>query len=204
LKVKAKDFAFDLTLKSNLDPIFHGKNGIISMGIDNASYYYSRTRMAISGSITINRKSEAVTGVAWFDHQWGNFALKRLAWDWFGLQLADGSDIMIYQFRDQLNRPVLANGSITREGVTELLLNTDFTLTSGEQWISPKTGVSYPVEWSFKVPDKKIDVVTRSIIKNNEFDARPTSGTVYWVGALSMEGSHVGQGFMRLQGYPGK
>ena len=40
-------------------------------------------------------------GEVWFDHQWGNFEASRLAWNWFALQLDDGSSVMLYQLFDK-------------------------------------------------------------------------------------------------------
>lgn len=204
LKAVAKDFAFDLTLKGQSSPVLHGKNGAVSMGELGNSYYYSRTRLMVAGTVEDGGNVEPVRGVAWFDHQWGDFTFTKLSWDWFGLQLADGSDIMIYQIRNQANKPVYAQGSLSRNNATDMLTTKDFMLTPGVKWGSAKTGVAYPIEWKIVIPDKNIDLVLRSIVKNNEFDARASTGKIYWEGALSVQGTHVGQGFMRLQGYSGK
>ena len=155
LKVASNDFGFDLNLTNTLPPVFHGNNGIIPMSFAGSSYYYSRTRMPISGSLKIGKKSETVKGIAWFDHQWGGFLTSKLAWDWFSLQLDDGADIMIYNLRDKANKSMLTMASFTQNGLTELLSNTDFTLTPGVEWISNKTGIAYPIEWNIKIPKQK-------------------------------------------------
>ena len=55
-----------------------------------SSYYYSRTRMAASGDVTLGDVSFAVEGTAWFDHQWGDFiAVGGGGWDWFAINLED-------------------------------------------------------------------------------------------------------------------
>jgi len=81
LTVATNDFSFDLQLTSTLSPVFHGNDGIISLAAAGSSYYYSRTRMAISGTITIGNTTENVTGISWFDHQWGDFSIGQLSWD---------------------------------------------------------------------------------------------------------------------------
>ena len=204
LKVTTHDFGFNLNLTSTLPPVFHGNNGIISMNLAGDSYYYSRTRMAISGSVDIGKNSEAVTGTAWFDHQWGDFAIGHLAYDWFSLQLDNGADIMIYNLRDTANKPTLSSVSFTQNGVTETLSSTDFTLTPGATWVSDKTGIAYPIEWTITIPKKHIAVIARSIIDNSEFDAKLTTYNIYWEGAVKVKGSHTGQGFMELSGYTAK
>jgi predicted secreted hydrolase len=204
LKVASSDFGFDLNLTSTLPPVFHGKNGIIPMSLSGESYYYSRTRMAISGTVTVGKKTENAKGIAWFDHQWGDFLTGKLAWDWFSLQLDDGADIMIYHLRDKANKSMLAMISYSQNGTTELLSNKDFTLTPGEKWTSNKTGIAYPIEWNIKIPSKNIAITTRSIINNSEFDAKLTTYNIYWEGAVKVTGSHTGKGFMELSGYTAK
>ncbi len=37
-----------------------------------------------------------MTGSAWFDHQWGDFiAVGGGGWDWFAVNLADGTDLTL-------------------------------------------------------------------------------------------------------------
>ncbi|MGZ8189871.1 MAG: lipocalin family protein [Methylococcaceae bacterium] len=201
LKVVSNNFSFNLNLISTLPPVLHGKNGIISLDQAGSSYYYSRTRMVISGLLKIGKKLQAVKGTAWFDHQWGDFSTAHLSWDWFSLQLDDGADVMVYQLRDKANKPILYTGTITQNGVTELLPNTDFTVTPGTKWLSKKTGIAYPVEWNIKIPARNIAITTKAIVHNSEFDASLTTYNVYWEGAVKVQGSHTGLGFMELSGY---
>jgi predicted secreted hydrolase len=201
LQASTPEFSFNLQLVSTQPPVFHGKQGVISLASAGNSYYYSRTRMAISGSIKIHGKTEAVKGVAWFDHQWGDFSTQQLSWDWFSLQLDNNSDIMIYQLRDKSSRPVLYTGSITQNGNTEILQSSDFSLSKNKKWTSDKTGISYPLEWQIKIPSKNIDIMTKNILNDSEFDATLTTYNAYWEGAVQVTGTHTGQGFMELSGY---
>ena len=67
-------FAFDLSLTTDRPPVLHGGVGWIDFGPAGGSYYYSRTRMLIEGSLALDGGDPvAVTGIAWFDHQWGDF-----------------------------------------------------------------------------------------------------------------------------------
>lgn len=204
LIVKNIDFDLDLTLESTMPPVFHGNDGIIFLGQAGSSFYYSRTRMAISGTVKIDGKTEAVTGIAWFDHQWGDFATTKLAWAWFSLQLDEGLDVMIYQLHDQENNSMLYAGSITQNGITRMLFEDDFTITPLDTWTSKKTGYTYPIAWAINMPNKNINIKTRSIIESSEFDANQTTYNVYWEGAVSIEGTHTGKGFMELYGYTDK
>lgn len=198
LKVENEQFAFDLQLESTQSVVNHGNEGILSLGFAGSSYYYSRTRMKITGTLKVGRTTEQVRGVSWFDHQWGNFTTVELTWDWFSLQLDNGVDLMIYQLRDKQGSPVNYAASISEKGETEILENAEFILTPGRTWISKNTGKSYPVTWNLKIPKRKIDLKIQSIIENSEFDAKLTTFIIYWEGAVKVEGSHTGQGFMEL------
>ncbi|MGR9114454.1 MAG: lipocalin family protein [Gammaproteobacteria bacterium] len=200
LNIVTRDFSFDLELSATQPAVFHG-DGIISLADAGSSYYYSRPRMTISGVITLKGISEHVTGIAWFDHQWGDFSVGQLAWDWFSLQLNDNIDAMVYQLRNKSNKPVLNMISFSQNGNTELLQADDFIITPGEKWTSDRTGVAYPIAWTIRIPKKNMDITARSKIKNCEFDARLTTYNVYWEGAVSIQGTHTGQGFMELSGY---
>ncbi|MGR8999694.1 MAG: lipocalin family protein [Gammaproteobacteria bacterium] len=204
LKVTSKDFAFKLNLTSTLEPVLHGNKGIIQMSLADNSYYYSRTRMPISGWVKSGRKLETVEGIGWFDHQWGDFLTGKLAWERFGLQLDDGTDIMIYNLQDKANQTMHPVASFTKNGSTELLASSDFTVTPGAKWISARTGIAYPIEWNIKIPKKNIDVTAHSIIDNSEFDATTTTYDSYWEGAVKIKGSNTGQGFMELRSYTAK
>ncbi|MFZ2172005.1 MAG: lipocalin family protein [Methylococcaceae bacterium] len=204
LKVNSKNFSFKLNLTSTLPPVIHGNNGLIQMSLTDSGYYYSRTRMPVSGWVRSGKKLETVEGIAWFDHQWGDFLTGKLAWDRFNLQLDDGADIMIYNLRDKANQSMHSIVSYTQNGLTELLSHSDFTLTPGAKWISPRSGIAYPIEWNIKIPKKNIAITTRSIIDNNEFDATVTTYNTYWEGAVDVKGTNTGRGFMELSGHTSK
>ena len=57
--------------------------------------------MAAGGTLTLGGTAFPVTGTAWFDHQWGDFiAVGGGGWDWFAVNLEDGTDLMLSLVRD--------------------------------------------------------------------------------------------------------
>jgi predicted secreted hydrolase len=201
LRIANNKFALDLQLESQQPPVFHGNNGIIYSESGGNIHYFSRTRMRVTGKIDVNNIKEAVKGIAWFDHLWGDFTTVNKSWDWFSLQLDDGVDLMLYQIRDKAGNPERFEGSITEQGITEVLKDKDFVIKAGKKWRSDKTGISYPVVWDIKVPKKNIDITIKSNVENGEIDARLSTYNVYWEGAVRVEGTHTGKGFMELSGY---
>lgn len=141
LKVANDQFAFNLQLESTKPIINHGEDGIISLDIAGDSYY-SRPWVKVNGTLEIAGIQEQVTGISWFDHQWGDFLPAKLSWDWFSIQLDNGVDLMIYQLRDKQGNPVRYSATVAKNGTTKTLGKADFTLTPGKQWRSDKTGHS--------------------------------------------------------------
>jgi len=200
LRVSDEDFALDLRLEPGPPPVLHA-GGLLDFAAAGKSYYYSRTRMPARGTVALGGTTEPVTGEVWFDHQWGEFRATLLGWDWFALQLEDGSDLMLYLLRDAQGKPLLRAGTLTRDGTSLGLGGEDFEVTSTGSWTSPKTGISYPQGWRLGLPGQSMAVTLDPVISDSEFDGRLTSFNVYWEGAVQVTGTHTGVGFVELGGY---
>ena len=51
--------------------------------------------------MTLDGRTLTVDGEAWFDHQWGDFiSVGGGGWDWFAVNLADGTDLTLSLVRD--------------------------------------------------------------------------------------------------------
>lgn len=198
LKVATADFAFDLRLTNVGPTVFQGGTGLLDFGQAGSSYYYSRPRMNVEGKLKFGTRSVPVTGVSWFDHQWGDFQTGALGWDWFALQLDDGADVMLYRLRDRHDTPVLYSGTYTRNGVTEVLTESDFNAESTASWRSKRTGISYATAWRVRIPRYTIDLKITPISQDCEMDARTTTYNTYWEGAVRLNGSHGGRGFLEV------
>lgn len=196
-------YALVLDFHSTKNPVLHGGTGsldVSSAGQD--SYYYSRTRMDVRGSISDGAEAIDVSGTAWFDHQWGNFSALAIGWDWFALQLDDGSEVMLYRIRDLGTADEFDYGTrVDPEGRASELARGDFEISSIDTWISPATGTAYPSGWSVNIPSRGIEIEVRPPVEASEFDARATTRNVYWEGLVQVTGSHSGWGFVELVGY---
>ena len=125
--------------------------GLLDFGKSGISYYYSRPRLSAQGNIAIGGKSIQVSGDVWFDHQWGEFDVLALGWNWFALHLADGSDLMLYELFDMDGRKVMTAGTISNAKGSVPLKPGEVELVPGNTWTSPKTDITYVVEWSIKL-----------------------------------------------------
>lgn len=206
LSASTKDYAINLSLEQEKPPVLHQGTGLVSLAKEAKSYYYSRTRMRITGTIGVNSIEVPVTGLGWFDHQWGDFIPLSQAWDWFGLQLNDGTDIMLSVVYDEANQQVYCYSSfVNTDGTTSYFSDDDIEVSSiGDSWTSSVSGAVYPSGWRINIPDKGIDVAVAPAIIQCEFDAKSTTRNYYWEGEVIVSGSHSGTGFVELTGYSKK
>jgi len=204
---------FDLALTNTKRPCYHGGNGVVRMSsMTDSSFYYSRTRLGVEGSLFMNGQNKSVTGQAWMDHQWGNFIPFVLAgWDWFSIQLADGHEIMLFVFRrdnEGIRESIdYASGSITDSlGNQSPILFDDFTVTPLDSWVSQATGGTYPQNWEIEIPKYEIHLTLTTDVPDQEM---PNPVWNYWEGRVEVSGvkgseAVQGMGFVELTGYAGR
>ena len=181
-KIPARDFEFDFSLVSN-QLVFQGDNGFSRKGHrpEEASYYYSRPHLHVLGKLN----GREIEGSAWLDHEWSSayMAPEAVGWDWCGINLAGGKSLMAFRMRN-------ASGGThyAPPGVGFKTLRT---------WKSPRTGAEYPV--SMEVNGLRLE----PLMDDQELDARASSGTIYWEGAVRAYSgkSEVGRGYLELTGY---
>ncbi|HEU5231165.1 MAG TPA: lipocalin family protein [Ktedonobacteraceae bacterium] len=210
LTAQMKDYAILLSLKGLKAASLHNGNGIITLGLAGFSYYYSRTRMAVSGTILDHNQSLHVTGQAWMDHQWGNFLPSGVgSWDWFSLQLNNNSEMMLYFVRDVTGKIVSTYSEyIDASGKNSFIAENALQITTQSQWTSPSTGITYPSGWRLELHDARLPttLLITPQLKNQELITYNSTGNVYWEGAVSIEGQGnsgpvKGEGYVELTGY---
>jgi predicted secreted hydrolase len=207
LKADVQGAAFDLELTGKGLVLLHGDDGLVDFGASGVSYYYSRPRLAVSGTLTINSETKPVTGLAWLDKQWGNFQPVSIAWDWASIQLDSGVDLMLTRVVDGEGGPVVLYGTLGRaDGSVVSLGDGDFQLEPlpGETWVSAESGDVYPMVWRVRVPAEEIDVTLEPLVPGAEYISAAL-GVVYWEAGVTVSGTQAGQpvggqGFVELTG----
>ena len=204
-------FGLALDLAAAKPPALHDLDGWVDFGPAGGSYYYSRTSMPASGAITVGDRELAVTGTAWFDHQWGDFiAVGAGGWDWFAINLEDGREITLSLVRAADGTYPLVYGSLVeRDGTVRRLGETDFTVSVTDRWTSPATGATYPSRWRVSVPGEALELVLEPTVPQQELDTRATTGVDYWEGSQRVTGTSAGtpitgRGYVELTGYAGE
>ena len=198
-----------LSLGQLKPPALHDRDGWIDFGPAGGSYYYSRTAMDASGTITLDGLDIPVTGEAWFDHQWGDFiSVGGGGWDWFAVNLDDGTDLTLSLVRDaDGSYPLIYGTVVDADGTTRHLDRDAFTVEVTDRWTSPTSGADYPAGWTIAIPtegDLVIDL--RPTVAAQELDTRATTGVVYWEGSQVVGGTRAGEriggeAYVELTGY---
>src|SRR4029077_9615543 len=157
LQAAEGEVAIDLLLQQGKPPVLQGERGLSRKSAQpgDASYSYSLTRMPTAGSVRVGGERFVVTGASWMDREWStsSLAADQVGWDWFALQLADGSDLMLYRLRrrDGSGDPASSGTVIGPEGTPRPLGLADFQVESIGEWRSPRSGargpVKYPARW---------------------------------------------------------
>jgi predicted secreted hydrolase len=216
LKAENSTMYLNLTLNPRKPLTFHGNRGLSRKGAGKgqASYYTSFANLATRGSIRINSSTPEITvqGTSWFDHEFGSAQLARdqEGWDWFGLHLSDGRDLMIYLLRktDKAINPESSGTLVEPDGTAEHLQLSDISVAVQEQWKSPKSGGRYPSTWRIVIPAKQLDMLVKPLVADQELDTRQSTGIIYWEGAVAGQGTSGGravqcEGYVELTGYAG-
>jgi predicted secreted hydrolase len=207
LQAADADYQLQLELSSDQAPVLNGDAGL-SRKADApgaASYYYSMPRLKAAGRITRQGVATPVTGLAWLDREWGSGALgaNQQGWDWFALDLDDGSALMFYALRDRDGRRDVhsAGTFVDATGRATPLANDDVQIEVQRQWTSPRGG-RYPAQWNLQVRSQGLQLQIAPLLADQELSTQPR----YWEGAVRVVGQHRGaavqaRGYVELVGY---
>jgi predicted secreted hydrolase len=212
LRADSEGFGIELDAIPLKPLVAHGRSGYSQKGPspEQASCYYSFTRLQVEGRIRIGEETASVRGLAWMDHEFSSAPLDAslVGWDWFSLQLEDGSELMVYLLR---NREGAYSGQsagtfVTPEGLAVHLTREDLETEILDQWRSPRSGAEYPLTWRIRIPSLQIDLRSAPRIKAQELHTPGSTRVTYWEGSISAEGRVKGSpvrgtGYMELTGY---
>jgi len=206
------DIAIQLTVSPRKPLVVHGTGGISHKGSarGQASHYYSFTRLATTGTLSIGAEQFDVTGNSWMDHEFGSADLGKdlVGWDWFSLQLDDQRELMLYRLRrtDGSADPASSGTVIDRDGRGHHLSIGDFTLEPTSYWTSQTSHARYPQRWRLTIPSQQLSLELVPLMAEQELSTTHSTQVTYWEGAIEATGSIQGrpargQGYMELTGY---
>lgn len=212
-RVAAGDWGLDLEALPTQPLLLQGRGGYSRKGpgAAEASHYYSRPQLRVSGTLRRDGRMVRVSGSAWLDHEWSSTILNPAAagWEWTGLNLHDGGALMAFRIRDRSGGALWAGGTWRdASGGVRVFSPAEVSWRPLRQWRSPRTGVVYPVAWRLAVPGLAVEL--RPLLDDQELDGRGSTGTLYWEGAVRAHasegaaGAEIGRGYLELTGYGGE
>ncbi|MBZ4332341.1 lipocalin-like domain-containing protein [Corallococcus sp. AS-1-12] len=207
LRAQGDGVTLELTLDEGKPPVLQGDKGLSQKGPErgNASYYYSMPRMPSRGTVSVDGQTVQVKGESWMDREWSTSALSgdQVGWDWFALQLSDGSELMLYQLRkkDGSKDAFSAGTYVPTTGEAVHLGAEDMKLEPRDTWKSPRGG-EYPAGWRVQVPKVSLALTVTPKLPDQELPVLVR----YWEGAVTVDGTREGQpvqgrGYLEMTGY---
>jgi predicted secreted hydrolase len=189
--------------------VFQGPNGYSRKGNGPtaASLYYSFTRMATEGTLTVDGELMPVAGESWMDKEFGSNQLSadQTGWDWFSLQLDDRREVMLYDLRGTTAASAFGRGTVVEaDGTTRYLTAGEFVVEEIDTWQSEATGARYPSGWRVRIPGADLSLIVTPELKAQENRSALLPRLFYWEGAVKVEtcdGRAAGRGFVELTGY---
>jgi predicted secreted hydrolase len=208
LTAKQDEIALDLLLEDLKGPILHGDRGYSQKGPEkgNSTHYYSQTRLESSGSVQTPKGSYRVSGLSWMDHEFSSGALSagQVGWDWFSIQLDNGSELMLFQIRrsDGTIDPFSSGTWISSNGEVILLERKEFEIQVKDSWRSSNSGAEYPSKWILNIPLLDLNLAVSPLLADQELNVSYN----YWEGAVDVDGtakgaSTSGSGYVEMTGY---
>lgn len=208
IKASDKERALDLVLIPRKQVVLNGDGGYSRKSEKSpflASIYFSYTDMKTEGSLRIGGKTFHVKGKSWFDREISTRGLsnEETGWDWFGIQLDDGREIMLYMLKKKDGSvDKYSSGTIIyQDGRYRRLSLDDFRVHVLGRYRSKKTGADYPSGWEVGIPSENLSLRILPLIENQEFLATHSTGNYYWEGTCRVEGTEKGRAYVEMTGY---
>lgn len=207
LQASDDDFALSLELVAGKAPVLNGVNGLSQKSAEagNASYYYSITRWQTDGQVRLGNDEFTVSGLSWLDREWSSSALAsdQQGWDWFALQLSDGSELMFYRLRKtDGSQDVFSGGTwVPGDGTSHHISGDRISISATKTWSSPEGG-TYPSSWEIRFPESGLTLEVVPVMDDQEL----FTTVRYWEGAVDVTGTRddveiTGRGYVELTGY---
>jgi predicted secreted hydrolase len=214
LQAVSEKFSLDLFLEPLKAPVLHGDKGYFRKGDtpERASCYYSFSRLQTRGEIKFKDQAFAVSGLSWMDHEFSTAELQPgiEGWDWFSLQLDNGSELMLYLLRQADGRlnPASSGTLVDKNGKTHHLSLDAFEIETLDTWKSPHSAGRYPSRWRLTLDTDDLQIIIEPNLADQEMRTPGSTGVTYWEGSVSVKGQArglpvKGKGYVELTGYAG-
>ena len=156
-------FEAELEMKPERGPMFAGGDGVVGLEHGGDLFLYSFPRMAAKGRLRIGGETRRARGVLWYDHKYGALgdAANPAGWDWFRVQLEDGTDMSLLIFRRPDTGERFHRLATVKWGDGRVSVVRDIVVEPLNTWTSPDTGVVYPLDWAVAIPSLRAHLTIR-------------------------------------------
>jgi predicted secreted hydrolase len=127
-------------------------------------------------------------------------------WDWFGLQLDDGSDLIVYRIKDNQTGRVLRAEATLLDAAGRQTVDRAPTFVGSGAWTDPATKITYPQVFTITLPSTGHRLVVRPAFPAQTIPVLGI-GDAIWEGVVEVEGTAAGgrrvtgRGYRELVGY---
>lgn len=214
VSIPTDKFTLELVAIPTQAPVLRGEGGYSTKGPEArfASYYYSRPQLKVSAQVSLKNavghrggveKLLNLSGSAWFDHEWSSSLMMpgAVGWDWFGINLLDGSSLMAFRMRDATGATLFSEWDWRDAKGQRIESRQDVIWLPSGQWRSPRSLFTYPERFALRVGERTLTL--RPLMSDQEVDAQTSTGGFYYEGAVELleNGKLLGKGYLELTGY---
>lgn len=154
------------------------------------NYYYSLTRLAALGSITIGGEKFAVSGRTWMDHEYGYFgtSAKPVKWVLQDAQLDNGWTLSNFAVLGdgppKLNQPTPSLVTL-QDPAGAMYFQIALVTPVGNTWTSPASGITYFMQFKIDIPAFAASLNISSLVDAQEFPSGKGAGVYEGVAAAT-------------------
>ncbi|MFE2422005.1 lipocalin family protein [Streptomyces hokutonensis] len=130
--------------------------------LGDTQYEFALPSMRTSGTLTLNGKTQKISGKSWLDRQWGETPVDdpTMRWTWMSVRLPNNDTLALWDTVNSKSENSWAtvlhpDGSYDLAAVKPLADGVDKT------WTSTKTGKTYATGWHVEIPSLKTRLTVR-------------------------------------------
>lgn len=159
--------AVNLEYNALKPPLILADSGYFYQGETNYTYYYSQTKNAVTGTITLNGITENVSGSSWIDRQYGTFNPSNgQEYEWFCIQLSNGMDMNVYNLftvNNEIPDNIKYRLFAAYVDETTQYTTSDFQIVRLKYHYMPDSLKCYSQEWRIKSPVNNVDIIVSTM-----------------------------------------
>jgi hypothetical protein len=160
--------------------------------LGDTQYEFAFPSMRTRGTLTVDEKTQEISGVSWLDRQWGDTPLTdaSMRWTWMSMRLPNNDKLALWDAVNSKSENSWAT-VLHRDGSYELAAVRPLADGVDRTWTSPHTGKTYSTRWHVEIPSLKASLTVRVNGPDDQEAVNGVSG-VYEAPAV-FSGTYEGQ-----------